>query len=284
MSGVELTLLTAGSCTHPGAVARRGASWAPVEFPALVAVVRHPRHGVLLFDTGYTPRNASETAHLPESIYARAMPVTCRPEQTALAQLAGLGIAAGDVRTVVLSHLHPDHVGGTRDLPMARFVLGRDALGPLALPRGLRRLRRGLLPGLLPDDLHDRTRFVEDLPIATDGLGGPLGPGHDVLGDGSVVAVPLPGHLGGHLGLLVRTTGPRVLLVGDAAWSTRAITHLELPHPVVRLVTHSWNDYRTTLLALHDLGRTDPELRVVPSHCTEAIAATRAALVSDADS
>lgn len=278
---VELTLLTAGSCTHPGAVARRGATWQAVEFPAMVGVIRHRSHGVVLFDTGYTPRFADQTARLPESLYARALPVTVAPEQTAVAQLAGLGVDAADVRTVVLSHLHPDHVGGARDFPAARFVVRRAALDPLRLPRGLRRLRRGVLPGLLPADLADRTTHVEDLLPAVGAIAGPLGPGHDVLGDGSLVAVPLPGHAAGHLGLLVRTAGLRVLLVGDAAWSTRAITHLELPHPVVRLVTHHWPDYRATVSALHDLGRDDPGLRIVPSHCPQAIAGARAALAGE---
>lgn len=278
---VDLTLLTAGSCTHAGAVARRGAGWAPVEFPAMVGLIRHPSHGVVLFDTGYTPRVADQTARLPESLYARALPVAVTPEQTVRAQLAGLGIGASDVRTVVLSHLHPDHVGGARDFPAARFLVRRAALDPLRLPRGLRRLRLGVLPGLLPQDLADRATYVEDLPAAVGAVTGPLGPGHDVLGDGSLVAVPLPGHAAGHVGLLVRTGGARVLLVGDAAWSTRAITHLELPHPVVRLVTHRWSDYRATVTSLHHLGRADPDLRIVPSHCALAIATARAALESE---
>ncbi|NTW38774.1 MAG: MBL fold metallo-hydrolase [Cellulomonadaceae bacterium] len=277
---VELTLLTAGSCSHPEAVARRGAPWRAVDFPALVAVIRHPRHGITLFDTGYSPRFFEATAHLPESVYARAIPVRCTPEQTALAQLAGLGISADEVRTVVLSHLHADHVGGALDFPGAGFVALREALAPLDLPRGARQVARGVLAGLLPADLADRTTLVDDLPEAAVGLHGPLGPGRDLFGDGSLVLVPLPGHAQGHLGLLVRTAAARVLLVGDAAWSTRAVTHLELPHPVVRLVTHRWPSYAATIGALRDLTRADPDLHVVPSHCPEAIARARATLAA----
>lgn len=275
---VGLTLLTAGACSHPEAVSRRGAPWRPIDFPALVGVIRHPERGVVLFDTGYAPRFFDATAHLPEALYARATPVRCAPHESALARLETLGIRADEVRTVVLSHLHADHVGGVLDFPAARIVVLRDALAPLRLPRGMRQVKRGVLAALLPDDLDDRVLLVDDLAAARPGLPGPLGPGRDLFGDGSLVLVPLPGHAAGHLGLLVRTATARILLVGDAAWSTRAVTRLELPHPVVRLVTHQWSSYAATIGALSDLGRDHPDLHIVPSHCSEAIARAHAAL------
>lgn len=275
-----LTLLTAGSCTHPERVTRRGGGRGAVAFPSLVALVEHPAHGVFLFDTGYTPRFAEQTARLPAALYARLTPVTCGPDDPAVVQLAARGIAAADVRTVVLSHVHGDHVAGARDFPTATFVHAADAFAHVTGRRALTRTRHGYLPGLLPVDLAARSRAVEDHPRTALGLGA-FTWGHDLVGDGSVVAVPLPGHTPGHTGLLVRAAGADVLLVGDAAWSTRAITHLELPHPLVRLVTHRWSQYRETIHRLHRLMRDQPELLVVPSHCTVGIARARRALAAD---
>lgn len=274
MTDVEVSLLTAGSCRHPAGVARRGAGRRPVDFPALVAVIRHPQHGVVLFDTGYTPRFFAETARFPASVYARATPVRCAPHDTAAAQLRRQGVDPEDVTHVVVSHFHADHVGGARDFPRARFLHRRGALERLRRAPALARLRHGFLPGLLPADLAARATHVEDLP-RTAPLGG-LGPGFDLLGDGSLVGVPLPGHQEGHLGLHVPEVD--LLLVGDAVWSSRAVSHLELPHPVVRLITHDWRAYRETVTALHDLQRDRPGLLVVPSHCAEAITRARAAL------
>lgn len=272
---VRLTLLTAGSCRHPAAVARRGAGWAPVEFPSLVAVVEHPVHGVLLLDTGYTERYRSATRRLPDALYGGLLPADVHREETVVAQLDRLGIAPEDVRTVVLTHLHADHVCGLADLPRARVVLDVPAWRRHTARRGLARLRRGFLPALLPGDLPDRVLDVAGLPVAGDAGLAPLPPARDLLGDGSVLVVPLPGHTDGHLGLLVRAHRADVLLVGDAAWTSRAVTDGELPHPLARLVTHDWRAYRATLHALGALGRRRPELVVVPSHCPDAIAAAR---------
>jgi glyoxylase-like metal-dependent hydrolase (beta-lactamase superfamily II) len=275
---VEVSLLVAGSCTHPERLTRRGAPWRPAEFPALVAVIRHPVHGVVLFDTGYGPRFFAETSRFPASLHARITPVRCPPGDTAAEQLERAGIATAQVRTVVLSHLHADHAAGARDFPAARFVYSHRAGAGLAGGR-LATLRRGVLPGLLPEDLARRTTYVEDLPRAgAAGAPAPLDPGYDLTGDGTITAVPLPGHQAGHLGLYVRARGAEVLLVGDAAWSTRAITHLEPPHVAARLVTHDWAGYRATLRALHRLQEERPDLVVVPSHCPDAIERARRAL------
>jgi glyoxylase-like metal-dependent hydrolase (beta-lactamase superfamily II) len=277
---VEVTLLTAGACTHPGFVIERGAGRRPVEFPALVAVIRHPEHGVILFDTGYTERFAEQTARLPGSLYRRTTPVTCTPDRTAVAQLALVGIDPDEVRWVIISHFHADHVAGLRDFPRAQLVFSQEALAPLRRSRSLRQVRHGFLPGLMPEDVDARTRHVEDLPRAAveRTIHPDLPRSHELFGDGSVVVVGLPGHAPGHVGLLVRTEHAEVLLAGDACWTRRAFTHLLMPHPVARLVTHSWRTYRVTLRALHDLHVRRPDLLIVPSHCAESIATAEGAL------
>ena len=279
---LEVSLLIAGSCTGPERLTRPHAPWRRVEFPALVALIRHPEAGAVLFDTGYTPRFHTETRRFPASLYARLTPVTVRPQETAAAQVAAAGIAPEEVSTVVVSHLHADHVGGARDFPAARFVLGRGALAEVAGAEGARAaVRHGLLPGLLPEDLAARAVAAEDLPAVETGL--PVLPrGHDVLGDGSLVAVPLTGHAPGHLGLLVRGAPREMFLVGDATWSSRGVTHGEFPHPLVRFLSADWRAYRRTTTALHALAGARPDLLIVPSHAPDLIARARAALAETA--
>jgi glyoxylase-like metal-dependent hydrolase (beta-lactamase superfamily II) len=276
---LDVSLLVAGSCTAPERLAWRPGRWRRVEFPALVVVIRHPARGVVLFDTGYPPGFDELTRRFPASLYAQATPVTCGPEDTAAAQLAAAGVPPETVSVIVVSHLHADHVGGARDFPGARFVLGREALARIRGPHGSAwaALRHGLLEGLLPEDLDERAVAAEDHP-PVDGALPHLPRGHDLVGDGSLTAVPLPGHAPGHLGLLVRG-GPRDLfLVGDATWSTRGVAAGELPHPLVRLVTEDWAAYRRTTAALQRLAEARPDLLIVPSHAPDAIARARSAL------
>lgn len=292
-TGVRLRLYVAGSCRHPGWVARRGGGARPVDFPALVALIDHPDRGLMLWDTGYAPRLREHTARLPAALYRWLLPPRCAPEQTAVAQLRREGIAPERVGAVILSHLHPDHVSGVRDFPAARIVASRAALAQAARHAGSRagsrggwrQLRAGVFAGLLPDDLAERALPVQEHPVrAVPGLDTDpgSGTGYDLVGDGTVVAVPLPGHTPGHLGLLVTTAGPRVLLAGDACWSGRALTHGELPHPLTRLVTDDVSAYRRTIAALARLQRRDPDLLVVPSHCPESIRRAANALAATA--
>lgn len=271
---VELTILAAGSCRNPERIVRRGGSWQPVRLPSLVAVIKHDR-GVLLYDTGYAPRFFTETARLPGSLYARVTPVSCRAEDTAAAQLRQAGIDPEDVSLVVVSHFHADHIGGLRDFPAARFLYFRAALDPRWRDHGpLRQLRHGFLPGLLPPDFEARSEFAEDRPQVPLPLqGAELGRGFDLLGDGSVLGIDLSGHVRGQLGLLVSLPGfGTVLLAADACWSGRAVTHGELPHPAVRLITDDWPSYRRVIVALSQVVARDGDLLIVPSHCASSIA------------
>ncbi len=281
--GLRLSLLTCGWTTHPGAIARRGAPWRPERFPALVAVVDHP-DGLILFDTGYAPRVVRALSRGIDRVYGGLLPVRVTPAETAVAQLAAAGHAAGRVRTVVVSHLHADHIGGLRDFPGARVVVDPTAVAAARRARGFGRLRRGLVPALLPGDLADRLIDPTALPPAAAADPGPgaadLAPfdARDLTGDGRVLVVPLPGHSAGQLGLCVRTPNRDLLFLADAVWRLRAVTHGELPHPVVRAVTAQPARYAATVAALRDLTRRRPDLLLVPSHDEGAIAAARAAL------
>lgn len=277
---VELELVVAGHCIGPERLMRGRGGWRRVEFPSSVAVVRHPSGGVLLFDTGYAPRFAERTTRWPYRLYRMLLPVTCRPEDALLAQLATRRVPPRQVSTIVLSHLHGDHVAGLLDFPGSRIVLG-----PGALPAGWRgrsawaNAAHGFVPGLLPADLERRTVPATTLPVRPTGLGGRLRNGYDLTGDGEVMVLPLPGHTAGHLGMWLPGVGPDgVLLAGDACWNRRAFTHGELPHPLVLRAMHDPGGYRGAIAELARLHRSRPGLIIVPSHCPASIAAARAAL------
>ena len=75
--------------------------------------------------------------------------------------LEGIGYRAGDVGTVVLSHLHGDHIGGLRELSHVELLVSRvewhTLSGPWPEAAGV--LRRPIrLPGL-------RWRQIEPAPI-----------------------------------------------------------------------------------------------------------------------
>lgn len=128
--------------------------------------------------------------------------------------LAGLGVGADDLATIVVTHIHLDHAGGVGDLaaafPRARVVVQDAGARHLADPSRLMASARRVF-GPAMDSL-----FGELLPTAASRIDAIGDVGSVDLGGGRrLSAHHTPGHARHHLGLVDSATGD--LYVGDAA-------------------------------------------------------------------
>jgi glyoxylase-like metal-dependent hydrolase (beta-lactamase superfamily II) len=264
-AALERVVVEAGHSRHLECLVIRGGRFRLVRLPALVGVVRHPTEGVVLFDTGYAPRVRRAAAEGPLRLYPWLVPFSTDDATSLRSVLARQAIAPEEVRTIVVSHFHPDHVGGLRDFPGARLVATAEAWRHVEGARGWRALRLGYLPALLPADFRDRLRVVDGF---ADAAFGPFPATHDLFGDGRLRLVPLPGHAAGQVGLLAEVSAERrVFFVADACWVSAGYQRPALPSAVARLVTHDARALRRSLERIHAAWRSDPGLLVVPSHC-----------------
>jgi glyoxylase-like metal-dependent hydrolase (beta-lactamase superfamily II) len=191
-------------------------------------------------------------------VYRRLLPPDVVDGDDIVAQLAADGIDAASVTHVVLSHLHPDHVGGVRRFPGATFVLSAGHERTLRHPR----LRSGVLPGLLPEWFPRGDRIVlEKESFRRVRIGSVELRVHDLLGDGSYLVLDLPGHADGHLGALV---DGRVLLAGDAAWGSDLLDVSSRLRALPRAIQHDARRYADTAESLQRLA--EEGIRVVCSH------------------
>lgn len=255
-----LEILRAGHCTGLACLARRADPWRPARFPATFALIR-PRGGgaPLLFDSGYSRHVLPALRRFPFWLYRRLLPVVPGPDAVDL--LAARGIAAAAVETVVVSHFHPDHIGGLRDFPRARFVCSRRAWDDVRGRTGFAALRRGFLADLLPPDFATRAVFAEDL-------------GHRLEAGGERFdLVPLEGHAPGMIGLRVENDGAAgrpVLFAADAAWRAATLEDGIGPHGLAMTLQHDRRAYAATQARLAGLRRDEPDLRIVLTHDPEA--------------
>ncbi|KAK7693468.1 hypothetical protein QCA50_003036 [Cerrena zonata] len=129
------------------------------------------------------------------------------------------GVKPEDVKTVMFSHLHWDHVGDIKPFTNATFVLGGQS-EPILKQGYPHNLESVIDARSVP---LDRTRFLE-CDLFTESIG-PFPYAYDYYGDGSLYVVDAPGHILGHINLLVRTnsTGSWIYLAGDTCHDLRVI-------------------------------------------------------------
>lgn len=213
-------------------VARR---WSQDALPVNAFLVEHPA-GLLLFDTGQEAAAARDGYFPWWHPFFRLSRFELGPQDEVAVQLAGLGLRPGDVRWVLLSHLHTDHVGGLKPFARADVLASRIEWERAT---GLGGRVRGHLPQHWPRDLVPRLLDLRGPPI------GPFPGSHDVAGDGRLVVVAAPGHTPGHVGLLVR--GAQLFLLGGDIAHSQA--DLERVAPAIA----SWcREEGAVFLATHD--------------------------------
>ena len=203
------------ACLQTGVVrAKRGergvgryvrADWSEETLPVNCFLIERP-DGLVLFDTGQTVAAAAPGYRPRWHPFLRLARFELRPEDEAAAQLRALGHTVDDVHTVVLSHLHTDHVGGLEAFAGAEVIVTRVEWERAG---GLAGRLRGYVPQHWPPGLVPRLADYRGPAV------GPFATSHALSGDGDLLLLPTPGHTPGHAALLVREHGRQLLLAGD---------------------------------------------------------------------
>ncbi|MDJ0616565.1 MAG: MBL fold metallo-hydrolase [Calothrix sp. MO_192.B10] len=268
---IQVNFFQGGYCTHPQAMVIRGGKWKTETFPSLFALISHPQAGAILFDTGYSQRFFPETRKFPFQLYALTTPVYLQAGESAVEQLQQHGLEPEAVQYIIISHFHADHIGGLQDFPNAKFICFQSAYQAVKSLRGIAALKAGFLAGLLPSNFEQRTIFVEQ----TDTISLPdeysiFQTGFDLFADGSLIAVELPGHATGQLGLFFTDVDNQsYFLIADACWLSRAYQEFVQPHPIANLIFANSRDYVDTLHKIHQLHKSNPNLKIIPTHCRD---------------
>ena len=256
---LTIARMTTGAVHSRQGLAVRGGSLATeTEFAMAPILVDHPR-GKLLIDSGFG-RDVDDH-------FARArwlMRVLTRYTRTtpAVETLAARGVESNALRGIVLTHAHWDHVSGVADFPATPVLVPQSERDFIASGSEESALIRGF-------------RDVKYEIYAFEGgeyLGFPAH--HDFFGDGSVVAVPAPGHTPGSVVVFVTLPGDvRYAFIGDLSWTREGVEWpAERPWLPRSLADADAESARAQLRHLHALHEAFPALRIVPAHDVAALA------------
>ncbi|KAF4876921.1 N-acyl homoserine lactonase AttM [Colletotrichum siamense] len=182
----------------------------PPPLPINTYLIDHPE-GHILFDSGESP-NSMEPGYFPfwMPFFHFAVDINVGKDEGIGSLLEQDNLAAADLKTVVLSHLHHDHGDGLPDLVRAPVYITEEHWQAYKKP--FHATIEGAVPNQWPETFK---------PLLLQPTGGPIGPwnrSYPITDDGKVVAVDTPGHVPGHLSLIVYADDVTYLLLGDATY------------------------------------------------------------------
>ena len=231
----------------------------PLSMTASGLLIRHPK-GDVLVDGGNSSRFDQEAEDFPFSrrLVIKAIPGRLKPRIRLSVGLRMLGERDDEIRWLLPSHVHLDHVGGYEDLSPTPVLLTDEELRYSAnadaqrtgavIPQQaglMMRQRQRLSFSPHPYEIFDRH--------------------FDLYGDGSVVVVPLPGHTPGSVGIFINLSATqRILYVGDAVLTDAEIAHRIRKPFFIHDEEPQQADQEVRLLnQLHDLA---PQILMLPAH------------------
>lgn len=182
--------------------------------PIYAFVVTHPE-GTFLFDLGETPR-CLESGYFPWwQIGHYCVDMNIKGDQGLGTQLRAQGIDPDkDIKAAIISHLHSDHAGGLPDIWGKTDVFVSESHWE-AFQKPFYATMEGANPSQWPKG------FSPSLLKPTGPALGPWEYSYPITEDGSILAVDTPGHVPGHISLVIRDDEEKLtyFLVGDAAYN-----------------------------------------------------------------
>ncbi len=214
---IDCWAVSDGAIIRPMPPRPAGAPPAPPAPPILVPLncllIRLPGTGLVLIDSGHglilleNGQPMPTVAHLPES-------------------LAAAGFAPADIDVVLISHMHPDHIGGlygnddTKAYPNATYLVSAEELAYWT--RNPLDLSQAATPPHIKFFMEQFARRL--LRLAGDTLG-TFRSGEEALPGLGTMA--LPGHAPGQVGFILSDGDDKLLYTADAV--THQLVSIETP-------------------------------------------------------
>jgi glyoxylase-like metal-dependent hydrolase (beta-lactamase superfamily II) len=235
---MSIRVETIGNLLAPETFVIAGGGWRNLDMPVSAYEIVYQDHAVIL-DTAF---NADVAKQMGANVF----------DDAAYARLCAALTAA---QLIVVTHEHPDHVGGLLAQPNLKDLLGKARLTQAQVAELKKAIREAQMSKIsVSASVFDGYQGIDDEPYHT------IAPG--------VVLIKAPGHTpGSQMVYVKRADGREILFLGDVAWQMR---NIEEVRERARLVTWLTREDREAVMGefveLHRLQAAEPSLNMMPGH------------------
>ena len=210
-----------------------------------------------MFDTGY-----SQLVYyngLMSKLYTMANPTVVMSQDAIVRKLKAHGIRYDNISYIIISHGHPDHIGGLQDLRAKRIITTKEVKKTMLDSK----LRDVVFKNMIPDGLEYDVLGSSDR-VNSDNVPGDFERVYDILGDGSLYGIVLDGHAKGQLGLYIPER--HLLLAADASWGMKFVRYTHRMRLPARLIQNDFSAYCRTQRKISRMQDEDYRVKVIYSH------------------
>jgi glyoxylase-like metal-dependent hydrolase (beta-lactamase superfamily II) len=205
---VQLYAFTCGTVTSDRERFLDGES-GKITVPVPAYLIVHPQ-GKVLFDTGLNIAVRQEKERLLGPL-AESQEIDFPAGADIVSHLSRLGVAPGEIRFVVNSHLHYDHCGGNAFFPNATMVIHA------------KEWRASHMKVMQDAGVYNPVDFEHMASVMH------LTCEQDLFGDGTAVVFPTPGHTPGHQSMRVKLASADIVLAADCCYLKQTLDAMHLP-------------------------------------------------------
>ncbi len=227
----------------------------PIVMDEAAFVIKHPTHGYIMYETGIHPEVSSDPVGYvgPLLYFGGFLKMEQEKHQDILSQLKKNRITLNDIKTIFVSHLHPEHGGAITSFPDTPIAVDKKeydyAFNKPKYNYFEKEYKTVEKWKLL--DFEQKNDFE------------PFEGAIDWFKDGSVFVISTPGHTPGHISLLLNLPQGPVFLVGDIIWKQENLSTQTIGMPFVSVDGEA---HRKALGQLTKFVEVNPEVLIVPSH------------------
>ncbi|MGL5042532.1 MAG: MBL fold metallo-hydrolase [Culicoidibacterales bacterium] len=262
---MKIHIIRRGCCKVIGCLLEEDKGLARIEVPAFIVYIEDELHGDTLIDTGYGTDFFDATNSFPQRLLRWAAPVKLE-SKSLNDRLTEVLNRKPEPERLIITHFHPDHIGALKQMlaefPSIKRVVGsQKELETYNNMSKIEQIREGFIQSLIPKDFvfYDFRSYKKILlPINQ------FTSGYDVLGDGTLVIIPMLGHSVEHCGVYLPRNA--FLFVGDAAYTNKSLTDRTRATKTMLNIAYDTKIYEQTYKKIQNVKSQYPKITIRTAH------------------